>query len=111
MKGDKMIKITGLDEITKKLEDLANKAGELDGQHRVPMNELLTPEFVSNHTKFANADEMFKASGFKIETQEDFTALPDEQWDEFIRSISSFPGWSAMLGEAGKAWAAKKLGF
>ena len=106
-----MLKITGLDELTKKLDDLANKAGELDGKHNVPMAELLTPDFVSSHTRFANADEMFDASGFKIETQEDFAAVADEKWDAFIRSISSFSEWSAMLGEAGKAWAAKKLGF
>lgn len=106
-----MLKITGLDEFAKKLDDLADRASALDGQHNVPMNELLTPEFVSKHTKFASADEMFDASGFKVETQEDFAAIPDDKLDEFIRSISSFGNWSDMLREAGKVWAAKKLGF
>ena len=105
------MKITGLDELTKKLEDLGRKAGELDGQKGVPMNELLTPEFVSSHTAFANADEMFSASGFKIESQEDFAAIPEDKWNEFIRSASSFTDWNLMLGEAGKAWAAKELGL
>ena len=106
-----MLKITGLDELAKKLDDLGKQAGALDGQQSVPMNELLTPEFVSSHTAFANADEMFNASGFKIESQEDFAAIPDAKWDEFIRSASPFTDWSSMLGEAGKAWAAKKLGL
>ena len=106
-----VIKITGLDELTKQLDDLANKTGELDGQHNVPMNELLTPEFVSKHTRFPNADEMFGASGFKIDTREEFAAIPDDKWDEFIRSISSFSDWSAMLGEASNEFTAKKLGF
>jgi hypothetical protein len=61
--------------------------------------ELLSPEFVSSHTKFANADEMFESSGFKIESQDDFSAIPDAEWDEFIRSISSFSDWQSMLGE------------
>lgn len=106
-----MLKITGLDELTNQLDRMAKGAEELDGTHTVPMTELLSPEFVSSHTKFANADEMFEASGFKIESQDDFAAIPDAEWDEFIRSISSFSDWQSMLGEAGSAWAAKKLGF
>jgi len=106
-----MLKMTGLNEIAKKLDDLAKKAGEIDGKHNVPMNELLTPEFVSVHTRFANADEMFDESGYKIETQEDFSSIPEEKWDDFIRSISSFSDWNAMLSKAGEAWATKKLGF
>lgn len=54
---------------------------------------------------------MFDASGFKVESQEDFAAIPDVEWNEFIRSISSFSDWQTMLGEAGATWAAKKLGF
>ncbi|HID30656.1 MAG TPA: hypothetical protein EYP19_11710 [Desulfobacterales bacterium] len=106
-----MLKITGLNVLNKKLEDLANKTEALDGKHNVPLNELLTPAFVSKHTRFENVNEMFNASGFKIETQEDFAAIPDDEWDQFIRSISPFPDWQAMLREAGKEWVVKKLGF
>ena len=106
-----MLKITGLDELTKKLDDLGRKAGEIDGEQTVPMNELLNDAFVSRHTRFANADEMFCASGFKIETQADFAALPEDKWDEFIRSVSAFPDWNGMLGEAGKEWVGEKLGL
>ena len=54
---------------------------------------------------------MYQASGFKIETPENFAAIPDEDWDAFIRSISSFADWKSMLNEAGKEWAAQKLGL
>ncbi|MBC3877544.1 hypothetical protein H8K38_06980 [Undibacterium sp. FT79W] len=106
-----MLKITGLDELTNQLDRMAKGAEELDGTNSVPMAELLSPEFVSSHTKFANADEMFESSGFKIESQDDFSAIPDAEWDEFIRSISSFSDWQSMLGEAASTWAAKRLGF
>ena len=106
-----MQRVTGLDELSKKLDELASKAGELDGKQDVPMNELLNEAFVSKHTRFANADEMFVASGFKIESQDDFAAVPDDKWDEFIQSVSTFPDWNAMLGEAGTEWTAKKLGL
>ena len=54
---------------------------------------------------------MYEASGFKIETEEDFAAVPDDEWDSFIRSISSFPDWQSMLDKAGKEWVTKKLGL
>lgn len=98
------MKITGLDELAKNLEGMS-------GTQNVPIEELLTPEFVSFHTKFANIEEMFEASGFKIESQDDFAAIPDEDWDKFIRTISAFSDWESMLGEAGSAWAVKKLGL
>ncbi|BBU68741.1 hypothetical protein [Fluviibacter phosphoraccumulans] len=106
-----MLKITGLDELTNQLDHMARVAEELEGTQTVLMTELLSPEFVSSHTKFVNAEEMFEASGFKIESQDDFAAIPDAEWDEFIRSISSFSDWQSMLSEAGSAWAAKKLGI
>ena len=54
---------------------------------------------------------MYEASGFKIETEEDFAAVPDDEWDGFIRSISSFPDCQSMLDKAGKEWVTKKLGL
>jgi hypothetical protein len=54
---------------------------------------------------------MFDASGFKIESPEDFAAIPDAEWDQFIRDNTTFASWEAMLGEAGGEWAARKLGF
>jgi hypothetical protein len=106
-----MIKITGLDEVKKELDDLAKNAEALSGKHNIPIKELLSPEFVSKHTKFATVEDMFNASGFKIENQEDFSAIPDDKWDDFIHSTSSFENWKAMLDQAAKDWTVKKLGF
>jgi hypothetical protein len=52
---------------------------------------------------------MFERSGFKVESQEDFAAIPDEPWDDFIRSNTSFFNWREMLQAAGAAWAKSKL--
>lgn len=106
-----MFKIKGLDELQNKLDDLAKKAEELDGKHNVPVSELLTDSFISQHTSFSSADEMFKESGFKTETQEDFAAIPDIEWNNYIRSVSSFDGWQSMLSAAGQEWAKRKLGL
>jgi hypothetical protein len=105
-----MFKINGLDEAMKKLNDLQKKAESINKQS-VPISEVLTPSFLLRHTPFGSAEEMYEASGFRIETPEDFEAVPDDEWDAFIRSISSFADWQSMLNEAGKEWATKKLGL
>jgi hypothetical protein len=105
------LKVKGLDEVRKKLDDLAKKAKAIDGKHNIPINELLNHTFVSQHTQFATAEEMFDASGFKLENQDDFAAIPDEKLDDFIRSVSSFQNWQSMLDQAVKDWTAKKLGL
>jgi len=106
-----MFKIEGLDELQNNLKSLADKAQDLDGQHNVPVSELLTSSFLSKHTRFSSTNELFEASGFKVESSEDFVAIPDDKWDDFIRSISSFENWRAMLTAAGEEWVSKQLGL
>jgi hypothetical protein len=104
-------KINGLDQAIKKLNDLEERARALDGKHRVSMYELLTPSFMSRNTIFPSFEAMLEASGFNVESQEDFEKIPDEDWDRYVASSTSFLNWQAMLEEAGTEWAKTKLGF
>jgi hypothetical protein len=106
-----MIKISGLRELQNRLDVLSKSAEKLDGQHNVPVAELLTPSFLSKHTRVHSVDELFEGSGFKIESAEDFEAVPDEKWDAYVCSISDFSNWEAMLSEAAKEWVSKQLRF
>lgn len=104
-------KIEGLDELQRRLEEMANKAKEIEGGHSVPVTDLLTSEFLSDCSAFSTVDEMFGASGFKIESQEDFEAIPDDQWEWFIQQNTSYTSWSEMLQAAGAIWARNKMGL
>ena len=103
--------IKGLEELARKCDDLAERAKRLDGPHDIPIPELLTPSFVAGCSRFVSADEMFQASGFKIESPEDFKAVPDSEWDAFVKNHTSFGSWQEMLGAAGAAWTKKQLGL
>lgn len=105
------VKVTGLDKVKRELEGLARRARGAHGNHSVPVSELLTPTFIRRNTRFANADELFKASGFSIESSDDFRKIPDDKWDAYIRSVSSFSSWESMLSKAGEAWITRKLGL
>ncbi len=105
------MKIKGLDKLQKNLNELEKKVKDIDGKHNVPLSELLDDSFISSCSSFSNLDDLIKASGFKVESQEDFEAIPDDEWDSFIKSNTSFNNWHAMLQAATAEWAKKKLGL
>lgn len=105
-----MIEFSGFDELSKKLDELQESAESMQGTE-VPLGELLNPGFLAKHTRFLSADEMFEASGFKVETTEDFENIPDEEWNDFIERNTPFATWNDMLSAAAAEWAARKLGF
>ena len=91
------------------LERLQRKLEEVSGPHDVPVSELFVPAFMAEHTHFASIDEMFAASGFKTDTTEDFAAIPDDDWDEFVRRTTKFDSWEEMKKTAASAWLKQQL--
>lgn len=104
-----MIEIKGLSDLTKKLDELAQRASDLHGSHEVPLTELLTPAFLAKCSQFLSPDEMFAASGFEVKNTEDFKTIPDTEWDNFIRKNTSYKSWSEMLSAASAEWSQAKL--
>ncbi|RQO35986.1 hypothetical protein DBR37_06460 [Herminiimonas sp. KBW02] len=105
------MKQNGFDELQKKLTKLADNAKKLDGANQVPLKDLLSDAFIKRHSAFSDVDELFKTSGFAVESQEDFAAIPDTEWDQFIEKSTSFSSWNDMLGAAIKEWTKKQLGL
>jgi hypothetical protein len=103
--------IKGLDEFQRKLTDLGDRARQLDGDHEVPLSELLHRSFMSGCSRFGSLEEMFQASGFEVNSPDDFKAIPDDKWDVFIKNNTSFGSWREMLDAAVRGWTVKKLGL
>ena len=102
--------IKGLKEAQDKLKKLADDAEKLDGQS-VPLSEVLTDEFVQKNSPFDRLDNLIKASGYTVVSQEDFEAIPDEEWDRFISENTDFDSWQEMIDSAGAIYAKNKLGL
>jgi hypothetical protein len=105
------IKITGLKEMQKRLGDLSRRAKNLEGPQNVSITELLTPAFLSKCSRFRSAAELFEASGFTVNSQEDIASIPDDKWDAFIKQNTSYSSWEEMLKAAGTAWVKRELGM
>lgn len=104
-------KITGMDALQKRLKDLERRAKESDGEHEVRFDELFSGEFMRKKTKFDSINDFFDATGFKIDTQQDFDDLPEDELDIKVRELTSFQSWKDFSSEAAAHYASKKLGF
>jgi hypothetical protein len=111
MRGEIMSNTKGFDELQKKLKKMAEGAKELEGEQQIPIPDLLTEDFVSEHTKFRDAQKIFDESGFEINNAEDFKAIPDDDWDKYIAQISDFESWSEMLKAATAEHVKRKMGW
>lgn len=105
------MKIEGLDELEKSLKKLSSNAKKLSGTSAVPFDELFPPSFMRHHTDASNIDEFLNNSPFTIESEEDFLAIPDEDWDHYIKAHSNFSSWEDMQGKAAEDYVVKQLGF
>jgi len=93
----------------RKLRDLQRKAEQMDGEHSVTFTELFPDEFMLRNSEFPSVDSMFEGSGFKVESSEDFAAIPDEEWDVFIQERTRFASWDEMKNAAAQEWAMRRL--
>ena len=104
-------KMEGFDKLQKKLKDLERNIKNLEGEQAIPFNELFTQDFIKRNSHFETLDDMFKQSGFSINSQEDFKNIPDKEWDNFIAGNTKFKNWKEMLDAAVNEWVKRKLGF
>lgn len=93
----------------KGLDQLLKNAKELEGTHQVKLTDSLNPEFVSSHSKFPDLEALFAASGFKIDSVEDFAAVPGDELDKFISENTDFTSWEEMLRSGSTAYMKARL--
>jgi hypothetical protein len=101
------IKISGLDEMRRKLERLQHRAQNLSGS--VPFEDLFPPEFMRRYTNFKTMEEMFGAFGTPINSTEDFERIPDDEWDAYVKRSTRFGSWEAMQKQAGEEYIERRL--
>jgi hypothetical protein len=92
--------LSGLKKLKENLEGLS-------GTHQVPLPEVLTADFVSSHSQYADFDALLAAIG--VTTTEEFRALPDADFDTFIAANTDFESWLDMQKQGMAEYAKAKL--
>lgn len=103
------IEMEGFDELRDELEELQRRAEKLGEKEQVSFEEFFSPRFMRRHTEFDSIDAMLDASEWKIESLEDFRAIPDESWDEFVANNTRFETWEQMFGAAEEQYVKRQL--
>lgn len=103
------IEFKGFDELNRRLKEISSRAEQLSGTYRI--DEILSSQFMRKHTRFSSFTEMLNASKWKGSTAEQFEAIPDAEWDAYVRQIAKFGSWKEMLSKAAEEYAARKLGL
>ncbi|MBT2603779.1 hypothetical protein J7E55_12200 [Bacillus sp. ISL-53] len=98
-----------MEDLLKQLNDMERAAKELHGTHDIPILELLTDEFLKEHTVFTSFEDFENQDFFKKYPK--FEDIPDEELDQFVSAKTNFSDWNDMLGNASTEYAARKLGF
>lgn len=93
----------------KGLKKLAENAKKLDGQHEVSLGTLFNEGFIQSNTDFNSIDDFFEKAGFKVESKEDFDAIPQEEIDSFVRDNTKFDNFNEMYKSATTEYVKKQL--
>lgn len=92
----------GINKLSKNLSKIAETKS-------VSFAELFNKEFLAACSSFTSLEDMFEKSGFKVETPEDFKAIPDDEWESFIIKNTSYNSWEEMQSDAGSKYFQKIL--
>ena len=104
-------KIQGLEDFEKQLKKLQKNAKELGKQKTVPLGQLFPEQFMRKYTAFATISDFFESGGFRIETQEDLDAIPEDSLNLHVSTSTKFKNWKEMGEEALSQYLANQLGF
>lgn len=88
------------DEVIEKLKKFRQEVDKVAAKREISLGDLLSDDFISNNSNFSSLDELFAASPFSIENEDDFNKIPIDELNLFISSSTNFSTWKAMLSSA-----------
>lgn len=92
------------------LEEMLQRVEDLKGQHRIPANEVFTPDFMQQNTSSEDLAEFLNTGGFEVGEEEGLeAAVSEDALDRHVRETTSFDSWEDMKEDAEKAWILGKL--
>lgn len=96
-------------EFSRQLGAFSKRVADLAKPQKVPLTELMSPDFMRAHTSVGTFEELIAATGASVETAEDFLALPDNLWERTVKAHTSFESWLDMQQVAGAEWMKRRL--
>ena len=103
--------VDDLDDVADKFGEMADNAEQLGGESDVSFGDLFTEQFMQEHTDTTSFGDFINNSQWTVESEQDFEAIPEGEFDEYVRDHSDFNSWENMSGAAGTEWVAREIGL
>ena len=88
------------------LQKLQDVIEVIKSQPSIPISDIMTDDFVHQHSSFYNFQSLVSASGIKYPEE-----LSDEPFSKFIATHTTFRSWDEMKSNAGTEYIKRKLGL
>lgn len=72
----------------------------MNEQNEIPIKQLFTEEFMQLYTEFVSFEALLEASPWEVEDEEDFEAIPEDEFDTYVDEHTDFPSWEVMYQTA-----------
>jgi len=93
----------------KRLDKLIKNAEAIDGVNKITFDELFNTDFMKKHTRFSSIDELLRAGSISVNSPDDLNAILGDEFDQYIRQVTSFSSWNETLKTASLEWVKGKL--
>jgi hypothetical protein len=99
------------DEFKRNIEKaLEEESGlRMNEPNEIPFEQLFTSEFMQLYTEFESFEAMIEASQWDVEDQDDFEAIPEDEFDTFVNDHSDFPSWEVMYETAAQRFLERRF--
>ncbi|MCE9967227.1 hypothetical protein LZ654_20690 [Lelliottia amnigena] len=87
-------------DLNSKIRKLKENLEEVGNTTQLTFPELFNSNFLRECSSFTSIEELFEKSGFKVESPEDFKAIPDDEWERFIVQNTTYDSWLEMQNDA-----------
>lgn len=91
------------------LDELRRRVDAISSPQQVPLSELFSSDFMSEHSTFTTFEQMVNESPFAVKSAEDFKAIPSADWNSYVQHSTTFASWQDMIKDAGIRWMKKRL--
>ncbi|HEY5555900.1 hypothetical protein [Acetobacterium sp.] len=92
---------SNVDEVFKKLDSLSFSP--------VDFSEAFSDEFMNTNTSFKSFQEFIDSSGFKMQSQEDFESIDENELDVFVSANTEFSTFKEMSASAAEIVLKKRV--
>ena len=105
------VELHGFDNLRRELSELEQNIRNVDGEHQIPITELLNNSFMNKYTSLDAAQDFI--DGCENVCGSEFSEIDenDEKFTDFIKENTNFNSWSEMLKNASENWVVSQLKF